>query len=305
MTADPTPPSVDLSNEALDALEKDLRRKVTLGTGVVTPLRIQAADAITAMRTKYDILDGGYRALVSRCKKEVARAEKAEAERNAAMAGVVEPCGGCGETDPNRRCIGCLHPFTKPTSAAQPDPVTLTYRNWRGEISDRTIIPRRVWFGSTEWHPEAQWLLTAWDAGKDAERDFALADFLGKPGEREALIEALKQIYNMGQSAEPCHWNFRVQARKIAAEAVAAAENGNMKAGSEDRSSVLTALAVRDSKLRTKVMREALAIIAKIERDETADPDGILPPDRFDEGTSAAYEAIEDAIRAAEKEAGE
>lgn len=21
------------------------------------------------------------------------------------------PCGGCGETDPAKRCIGCFHPF--------------------------------------------------------------------------------------------------------------------------------------------------------------------------------------------------
>lgn len=59
-------------------------------------------------------------------------------------------------------------------------PVTLTYRNWRGEVAERTIIPRRVWFGSTDWHPEPQWLLTAWDAEKGADRDFALKDF-GQP----------------------------------------------------------------------------------------------------------------------------
>lgn len=22
------------------------------------------------------------------------------------------PCGGCGETNPRRRCLGCMHPFT-------------------------------------------------------------------------------------------------------------------------------------------------------------------------------------------------
>ena len=31
--------------------------------------------------------------------------------------GVVEPCGGCGETDPAKRCIGCLHPFEAPAPA--------------------------------------------------------------------------------------------------------------------------------------------------------------------------------------------
>lgn len=269
--------------------------------------RDRATDAeaeVNNLRTKYEILDGGYRALVSRCKKEVAKAEKAEAERDAAMAGAVRVkrfhrvwdedrqhydmfCPACDSHDwqgsPDNldevedRVSARILAALEPNSSAQDwdrEPLMLTYRNWRGEVSDRTIIPRGVWHGSTEWHPEPQWLLTAWDAEKNADRDFALADFLGKPGEREALIEALKQIYNMGQSAEPCHWNFRVQARKIAAEAVAAAENGNMKAGSEDRSSVLTALAVRDSKLRTKVMREVMAIIAKIERGEMAASDG-------------------------------
>lgn len=23
----------------------------------------------------------------------------------------INPCGGCGETDPNKRCLGCLHDF--------------------------------------------------------------------------------------------------------------------------------------------------------------------------------------------------
>jgi hypothetical protein len=68
-------------------------------------------------------------------------------------------------------------------AAVQPvtgDPVTLTYTNWRGETAQRTIVPQRVWFGSTDWHPEPQWLLTALDAEKGAERDFALKDF-GNP----------------------------------------------------------------------------------------------------------------------------
>lgn len=63
---------------------------------------------------------------------------------------------------------------------ATQEPVALTYTNWRGETSVRSIIPRGVWFGSTEWHPEPQWLLRAWDTEKDAERDFALKDF-GQP----------------------------------------------------------------------------------------------------------------------------
>lgn len=61
-----------------------------------------------------------------------------------------------------------------PTST---EPVTLTYTNWRGETAARTLIPLYVWFGSTEWHPEPQWLLRATDIDKGAERDFALKDF--------------------------------------------------------------------------------------------------------------------------------
>lgn len=55
--------------------------------------------------------------------------------------------------------------------------MTLTYTNWRGETSLRRLRPIGIWFGATEWHPEPQWLLKAWDEDKGAERDFALADF--------------------------------------------------------------------------------------------------------------------------------
>lgn len=56
-------------------------------------------------------------------------------------------------------------------------PLRITYRNWRGEVSERNIVPQSVWFGATEWHPEPQWLLSALDTDKGAARDFALADF--------------------------------------------------------------------------------------------------------------------------------
>lgn len=56
-------------------------------------------------------------------------------------------------------------------------PVTLTYTNWCGETAERTIIPKAIWYGSTEWHPEPQWMLRAIDTEKGAERDFAFKDF--------------------------------------------------------------------------------------------------------------------------------
>lgn len=60
------------------------------------------------------------------------------------------------------------------------NPVTLIYTNYRDETSERTITPQRVWYGSTEWHPEPQWLITAFDHKKHASRDFTLKDF-GNP----------------------------------------------------------------------------------------------------------------------------
>lgn len=68
-----------------------------------------------------------------------------------------------------------LHPA--PGHRAGAEPVRLTYTNWRGEIAKRTIAPKYVWFGSTDWHPHPQWLLKAFDLEKGEDRDFALKDF--------------------------------------------------------------------------------------------------------------------------------
>lgn len=54
--------------------------------------------------------------------------------------------------------------------------VKIIYTNWRGETAERTIVPIKIWFGSTEWHKEEQWLLRALDTEKQAERDFAIKD---------------------------------------------------------------------------------------------------------------------------------
>jgi len=54
--------------------------------------------------------------------------------------------------------------------------VVIDYRNYRGERVWRTIVPRRIHFGSTEWHPEEQWLLDALDVEREVERTFAIKD---------------------------------------------------------------------------------------------------------------------------------
>lgn len=53
----------------------------------------------------------------------------------------------------------------------------LTYTNYRGETSRRELHLVRIYWGSTDWHPEPQLLLKAFDYQKDAYRDFAVSDF--------------------------------------------------------------------------------------------------------------------------------
>lgn len=54
--------------------------------------------------------------------------------------------------------------------------VSILYTNYRGETAIRKIIPKEIWFGKTEWHPEEQWLLNAHDIEKKADRSFAMKD---------------------------------------------------------------------------------------------------------------------------------
>ena len=56
--------------------------------------------------------------------------------------------------------------------------VTFVYRNWRGEIGERTVIPERIEFGTSPYHNGHQWFLHAWCCDKDARRTFAIEDIL-------------------------------------------------------------------------------------------------------------------------------
>ena len=66
----------------------------------------------------------------------------------------------------------------KPTIEAATDypPLTVNYTNWRGVRAVRRIIPVGVWFGSSRWHPEDQFFMSAWDVDKGEMRDFAIRD---------------------------------------------------------------------------------------------------------------------------------
>lgn len=58
------------------------------------------------------------------------------------------------------------------------NPVKIIYRNWKGITSERNILPERIWWGSTEWHPEPQWMMRALDLDKSEIRNFAMQDVL-------------------------------------------------------------------------------------------------------------------------------
>ena len=66
----------------------------------------------------------------------------------------------------------------KPTVEAATDypPLMVNYTNWRGVRSVRRIVPVGVWFGSSRWHPEDQFFMSAWDVDKAEMRDFAIRD---------------------------------------------------------------------------------------------------------------------------------
>lgn len=62
------------------------------------------------------------------------------------------------------------------TISDQTQKVEFAYTNWKGETRQRKAIFFRMFRGSNEWHPEAQWLVSGLDLEKDAMRTFALKD---------------------------------------------------------------------------------------------------------------------------------
>lgn len=50
------------------------------------------------------------------------------------------------------------------------------YTNWRGETSQRRVQAWGVFWGTTPFHTEPQWLLQAFDHEKRVQRVFAMRD---------------------------------------------------------------------------------------------------------------------------------
>lgn len=51
--------------------------------------------------------------------------------------------------------------------------IKIVYTNHRGETTVRNIVPIEIVFKTTEYHPEVQWLLRAYDLDRQDERHFA------------------------------------------------------------------------------------------------------------------------------------
>lgn len=54
--------------------------------------------------------------------------------------------------------------------------VDIDYTNWRGERRTRPVLPLRLAFQSSHYHPHTQWVLIALDLEDFKEKEFTLKD---------------------------------------------------------------------------------------------------------------------------------
>jgi predicted DNA-binding transcriptional regulator YafY len=65
--------------------------------------------------------------------------------------------------------------------------IRFSYSNWRGESAERDVEVVSLVFGHSEWHPDPQWLLEAYDHDRRAVRLFALRDMSPLPANSKVL----------------------------------------------------------------------------------------------------------------------
>lgn len=73
------------------------------------------------------------------------------------------------------------------------DAITFWYRNYKGEVGYRRVRPLSIRYGTSEWHPEKQWLMRGYDTVNDKEREFAMkdmSDVIGNPAIELGLIKS-------------------------------------------------------------------------------------------------------------------
>jgi predicted DNA-binding transcriptional regulator YafY len=57
-------------------------------------------------------------------------------------------------------------------------PVVILYKNYKGRTTYRNILPIELWYGTTKYHREPGWLLTANDLDEAELRDFSMEGIL-------------------------------------------------------------------------------------------------------------------------------
>ena len=68
---------------------------------------------------------------------------------------------------------------TSTFASFEPDQVIkFEYKNWRGVKAVRKARVVALTYGSTDWHPEPQWLLKAYDFERGDVRLFAVCDMV-------------------------------------------------------------------------------------------------------------------------------
>jgi hypothetical protein len=88
-------------------------------------------------------------------------------------------CPWCGEETNNMECDGIEEDdIDTQTNYPYYHPIKVKYKNWKGEIKVRKIIPLFIHYGCTEYHIEDQWLMDVWDEDKDAPRTYAMMDII-------------------------------------------------------------------------------------------------------------------------------
>lgn len=75
--------------------------------------------------------------------------------------------------------------------------VEIVYTNYRGVRAHRRILPQQIWFGKNQWHPQDQWLLEAFDLGKQAIRTFSMKNIHSwRPDAMPSSVDRAKEMPN-------------------------------------------------------------------------------------------------------------
>jgi len=57
-------------------------------------------------------------------------------------------------------------------------PLCFSYRNHKGSITERTVVPIATFFGTTDYYKTKTWLLNAWDCDRNDYRTFAFSNIV-------------------------------------------------------------------------------------------------------------------------------